>query len=165
MKKRGIFFLGLCLFCILTACGERKTQRYVYEYNQYAFGVDIPENWTYKDMEVWEATTEEPLREASPEIGFEVYIEGDEERVIYVQRQYGKPQMDDFDCEGKFIQVKENMTGLVGERRFERDGKPYIFICYIIKDHYMIFTSLEEEVYRDHKKEIDAMVQSFFIVK
>ncbi len=165
MKKRRIFFLGLCLFCILTACGERKTQRYVYEYDHNAFGVDIPENWTYKDMEVWEATTEEPLHEASPEIGFEVYVEGDEEKVIYVQKPVSIPRMESYDCEGKSIQIGENLTGLVGEKTFENDGKPYIFIYYIINERYEILTTLEEEVYRDHKKEIDAMVQSFFIVK
>lgn len=58
----------------------------VYVDEKFRFSVQYPADWKTKIEETWEATAE---REASPDGGINIYINGDENERIYVLGQHG----------------------------------------------------------------------------
>ncbi len=135
---------------------DTKQQRYT---DHLKFSVDFPEDWTSMVEETWEATSE---REASPDGGINIYIDGNVENKIYVYWQNGHISYPQGSDEKDIFTTDDGLNGELYEQAEDKRVKVQVIYG---EGFHGAHVDVSEACYKHYKNEILEVIKSMKILE
>lgn len=139
----------------LSACINDRLQTYADK--NFNFSVEFPKNWSSKVLETWGATS---IREASPDSGINIYVEGDTDNRISVIGQYGYLgiQLPDFES-SEFV----TKSGLKGELFSQTENERKVMYLVFDEGFHYANINVSLDCYKRNEKKIMDILKSINI--